>query len=153
LVDDTSGWSLRSVLISVSDLDLSTSFYTDVMNIQELQRGDQLTLLGSAVTGSLMVILREASRSAVHPGQQTLGLRTLSCNVPSTAELDRVEGRLRALDGFRDRKNIGTSPDFEILRGYDPDRLPMAFVTFDSGNAISADDYLEAMTEMYGVDI
>ncbi len=153
MVDDASQWALRSVLISVTDLERSTSFYKDVMSIQELQRGDQLALLGSAVTGSLMVILRQAPRTSVHTGQQSLGVRTFSCSVPTRAELDRVEERLRALDAFRDRQKIGDSPDFEILRAYDPDRLPLTFVTFDPGNPISTDEYLRAMSEMYGVDI
>ncbi len=122
------------------------------MGIREMQRDDQLAILGSDV-GSLMFILREASRSVVHSGQQSLGLRTFSCNVASHAELDQLEARLRALGAFRDRQQIGDAAKFEILRGYDPDRLPMTFVTYGSLDAMSADDYLHAMSEMYGVDI
>ena len=73
--------------------------------------------------------------------------------MPSWVDLDRVEERLRALGAFRDREKIGESPDFEILRAYDPDRLPLTFVTFDPSNPISTDEYLRAMSEMYGVDI
>jgi catechol 2,3-dioxygenase-like lactoylglutathione lyase family enzyme len=152
LVDDTSGWSLRSVLISVSNLDRSVPFYEDVMSIREMQRDGQLAILGSDM-GSLMLILREASRGTVHSGQQSLGLRTFSCNVTSHAELDRVEERLLARGAFRDRQQIGDAAMFEILRGYDPDRLPMTFVTYDARHAMSADDYLHAMSEMYDVDI
>ena len=54
---------------------------------------------------------------------------------------------------FRDRQQIGDAAMFEILRGYDPDRLPMTFVTYDARHAMSADDYLHAMSEMYDVDI
>ena len=153
MVEDASGWSLRSVLISVSDLDRSIAFYQDVMGIQELRRDGALAILGSDLTGSFMFILREASRSAVHAGQQSLGVRTFSCNVTSHAELDRVEQRLRALDAFRDRRKIGDAAKFEILRGYDPDRLPMAFVTVELLSAMSEDDYLQAMSEMYDVDV
>ena len=106
MVDDTSGWSLRSVLISVSNLDRSVPFYEDVMSIREMQRDGQLAILGSDM-GSLMLILREASRGTVHSGQQSLGLRTFSCNVTSHAELDRVEERLLARGAFRDRQQIG----------------------------------------------
>jgi catechol 2,3-dioxygenase-like lactoylglutathione lyase family enzyme len=140
-------------LISVSDLDRSIAFYQDVMSIQELRRDGALAILGSDLTDSLVFILREASRSAVHAGQQSLGLRTFSCNVASHAELDRVEQRLRSLDAFRDRRKIGDAAKFEILRGYDPDRLPMAFVTYELLTAMSADDYLRAMSEMYDVDV
>ncbi len=153
MVDDTSEWSLRSVLISVSDLDRSIAFYRDVMSIRELRRDGQLAMLGSDVTGSLMFILREAPRAAVHSGQQSLGLRAFSCNVTSHVELERVEERLKALGAFRDREQIGDAAKFEILRGYDPDRLPMAFVTFEMLDAMSTDDYLRAMSEAYDVDI
>jgi catechol 2,3-dioxygenase-like lactoylglutathione lyase family enzyme len=153
MVEKTSGWSLRSVLISVSDLDRSISFYQDLMKTQELRRADQIAILGSDVTGSLMFILRQASRSAVHSGQQSLGLRSLSCNVGPPAELDRVEERLRALNAFRDRLGIGDGAKFEVVRGYDPDRLPMTFVAFEVGSAMSPDDYLGAMAQMYDVDI
>ncbi len=64
-----------------------------------------------------------------------------------------MEQRLRALDAFRDRRKIGDAAKFEILRGYDPDRLPMAFVTVELLSAMSEDDYLQAMSEMYDVDV
>jgi catechol-2,3-dioxygenase len=154
MVDETSEWSLRSVLISVSDLDRSLAFYQDLLNCQQVHRDVDVAVLGSDVAGSLMFILRQASRAAVHPGQQTVGLRTFSCDVGSPAELDRVEARLRDLGTFRDRQMTGGNVKFDVLRGYDPDRLPMTFVTFPKGIHISTEDYLPSITRtMYGVDL
>jgi catechol 2,3-dioxygenase-like lactoylglutathione lyase family enzyme len=83
--DNGPRWSLRSALISVSDLDQSTEFYTDVMNLREVLSKDRVAVLGSDATGSFTLFLREANRYAVVSGQQALGLRTLSCDVGSFA--------------------------------------------------------------------
>jgi hypothetical protein len=49
---------------------------------------------------------------------------------------------------------LGDRVEFDVLRGYDPDRLPMTFVAFPEGAMISTADYLPTITRtMYGVDI
>ena len=154
MVDEASGWSLQSELISVSDLDRATSFYQDVLSIRELQRDDQVAVLGRTVSGSPLILLIQTEGLAVRRGGQvSLGLRSFSCNVGSSVELDRVEERLRALDAFRDRQVIGHAGSFEMLRGYDPDRLPLTFVAYETGAEISADDYLRVASLMYSVDV
>jgi hypothetical protein len=96
---------------------------------------------------------RQAYRDAVHPGLEALGVRTLSRDVGSFAELDRVEQRLRALDAFTDRQIIGGAERFEAVRGLDPDRLPLAFVAQQAARTMTAADYERAWTGLYGMDV
>src|ERR1700689_2864897 len=100
MISDVPPWSLRSVVVSVRDLDRSSTFYQDVMNVPEVFREDQIAVLSSDLTPSFTLYLRQAQRGAAH-AVQALGVRAFSSDVGSFAELDRVEGRLRALDGFR----------------------------------------------------
>jgi hypothetical protein len=153
VTNDGSTWSIRSVLISVKDLDRSSTFYQDVANMQEVKRGDQLAVLASSVPGSMLLYLRRAYRSAVHQGQQALGVRALSCDVGSFAELDRVEQRLRAIGAFRDRLIIDGTERFEAVRGLDPDRLPLAFVAQQPGRTVTSTDYEEVWTRLYSMDV
>ncbi len=120
--------------------------------MQEVHRRDQLAVLASGVPGSMLLYLREAYRAAVHPGQQALGVRALSCDVGSFAELDRVEARLRALGAFMDRQIIEGSGRFEAVRGLDPDRLAVAFVAQEPGRIMTSDDYEGVWTRLYSMD-
>jgi catechol-2,3-dioxygenase len=153
VANDGPPWSIRSVVISVKDLDRSSTFYQDVTNMQEVQRGDQLAVLASSVPGSMLLYLRLAYRNAVHQGQQALGVRTLSCDVGSFEELDRVEQRLRALGAFTDRQIIGGAERLEAVRGLDPDRLPLAFVAQQAGRTMTSADYEEAWIRLYSMDV
>ena len=154
MVDEGAGWSLLSELISVSDLDRSVSFYQDVMSIQELRRDDQVAALGRKETGSPIIYLIQASAHAVRRGGQgSLGLRTFSCNVGSLAELDHVQERLETFGAFRDRQVFSEASKVEMVRGYDPDRLPVNFVAYQTGNPIEPDDYFRAASLMYSVDV
>ena len=146
-------WSIRSVVISVKDLDRSATFYQDVLNMQEVHRKDQLAVLASSVPGSMLLYLRQAYRNAVHQGQQALGVRALSFDVGSFAELDRVEQRLRALGAFVDRQIIDGAERFEAVRGLDPDRLPMALVAQQPGRTMTSADYEEVWTRLYSMDV
>lgn len=42
---------------------------------------------------------------------------------------------------------------FDVVRGHDPDRLPLTFVAGDTGWEMSLDDYHHAMATMYSVDL
>jgi catechol 2,3-dioxygenase-like lactoylglutathione lyase family enzyme len=152
VTNDAPAWSIRAVVISVKDVDRSSGFYQDVANMQEVHRRDQLAVLASGVPGSMLLYLREAYRAAVHPGQQALGVRALSCDVGSFAELDRVEARLRALGAFMDRQIIEGSGRFEAVRGLDPDRLAVAFVAQEPGRIMTSDDYEGVWTRLYSMD-
>jgi catechol 2,3-dioxygenase-like lactoylglutathione lyase family enzyme len=153
MINDAPACSIRSVVISVRDLDRSTTFYQDVMNVSEVIRQDKLAVLGGEVTGPFTLFLRQANRNAIRVGQEALGIRALSCDVEAFAELDRVEGRLRAFNAFRDRQFLDEAEEFEIVRGYDPDRLPLSFVAYETRNRIALNDYHRALAGMYTVDL
>jgi catechol 2,3-dioxygenase-like lactoylglutathione lyase family enzyme len=153
VTNDGPAWSIRSVVISVKDLDRSSTFYQDVMNLSEVNRADQVAVLAGRGHDSVLLYLRRAYRDAVHEGQQALGIRALSCDVGSVAELDRVEQRLRALGAFRDRQYIDGAKTFEAVRGLDPDRLPLAFVAMQPGRTLSSSDFEDVWTRLYSMDV
>ena len=145
------GWWLRAVLIIVSDLDRSVQFYTDVCGVQEIVREPDCALLGVEMTESPALALRQAHRDGVRAGQQTLGLRACSFYVGSDAELDRVEGRLRALSAFQDRQQHGEDGRVRLVRGHDPDRLPLAFMKYEP--PLTSDEYRSVLSLIYSWDL
>jgi catechol-2,3-dioxygenase len=152
MVDGTPAWLVRSVLVSVTDLDNSVAFYKDVMNLREVLRQDRMAALGLDDAGQFTLYLRVA-RNASHPGQQAVGVRSLVYDVGHPAALGRVEERLRALNALSSRQAMSTTHTFELVNGHDPDRLPLTFMAFEAGAKMSLDDYCRAMTAMYSVDL
>ncbi len=148
-----SPWSIRSALVSVRDLDRSSAFYCDVVGVKEVLREDQVVVLERKGPATTALFLRQAYRNASHPPQQSLGVRALSFDVGSAAELDRVEERLRALDAFRDRGRFDETEQFEFVRGYDPDRLALIFVADETGSGLSEEHYRAALLVMYTLDL
>jgi catechol 2,3-dioxygenase-like lactoylglutathione lyase family enzyme len=151
MADEVRSWSFRSVVVSVRDLDRSSTFYQDVMQVQELFREGQIAVLGTSRTFSFSLYLREANRDAVHSGQQALGVRSFSCDVGSMSELDRVQSRLQALDGFIRREVVDESERFEMVQGRDPDRLSLVFVATESD--LPPSDYRRILARIYAIDV
>ena len=152
MMENVPSWSIKSVLVSVSDLDRSSNFYQDVMNLHEVLREDQIVVLGDA-SGPFTLFLREARHGAVqHSGQQALGARSLVYDVGSIAELDRVDAHLRALGTFRDRRSLDETEATQFLHGHDPDRLPLLFVAHEPGRVPSIEDFRHALATMYVLD-
>jgi catechol 2,3-dioxygenase-like lactoylglutathione lyase family enzyme len=145
--------SIRSVVVSVKDLDHSSAFYQEVMNLPEVLREDQIAVLGGHESGMFTLYLREAQRNATHSGPQALGIRALSCDVASFAELDRIEDRLRALSAFTSRQVLDPENGFELVRGHDPDRLPLIFVAAAAGGVAILDDYHRALSQLFAIDV
>jgi catechol 2,3-dioxygenase-like lactoylglutathione lyase family enzyme len=150
MTNDVPRWSIRAVVVSVRDLDRSSAFYQDVMNVREVSRDGQMAVLSGDLIPGFTLYLREAHRNAVHSGE-ALGVRAFSCDVGSFAELDRVEGRLRARDGFRGREFIDDAQRFEMVQGHDPDRLSLVFVAHETD--LSLTDYGHAMARLYAIDL
>jgi catechol 2,3-dioxygenase-like lactoylglutathione lyase family enzyme len=150
MTNDVAAWSVRGVVVSVRDLDRSSAFYQDVMNVRELTRDGQIAVLSGDLTPGFALYLREAHRNAVHSGQ-ALGVLAFSCDVGSFAELDRVEGRLRACDGFRGRQFLDDAKRFEMVQGHDPDRLSLMFVAHETDLPLT--DYRNALARLYSVDL
>jgi hypothetical protein len=71
--------------------------------------------------------------------------------VGSFVELDRVEGRLRALDGFQSRQFLDEAETFEMIHGHDPDRLSLLFVAHEIN--LSLHDYRRALARLYAIDL
>jgi catechol 2,3-dioxygenase-like lactoylglutathione lyase family enzyme len=153
MVNDVRTWSVTSVLISVQDLDRSSAFYQDVVDIPEVFREDQIAILGGVAIEPLTLVLGEAHRGALGEGQHALGIRSPVCDTGSSAELDRVEVRLRALDGFRNRQFFDDADRFEFVSGHDPDRLPLMFMANMGDTRPSFQDYHHGLASMYAVDM
>jgi catechol-2,3-dioxygenase len=117
--------SIRLVLISVRDLDRSIAFYQDVMNLEDAVREGELVALGSRESTEPALLLRQADRQATRHGKDELGARAICFNVASPAELDRVHERLKSLNALHDRRILGET---DLVRGHDPDSLPILFV-------------------------
>lgn len=150
MVNEVPAWSIRSVVVSVRDLDRSSTFYQGIMNVREVFRENQIAVLSGDSDSTFTVYLREAQRNAVHPGQ-TLGFRAVSFDVQSIAELDRVEGLLRDLDAFRAREFIDDAHTVEMVQGQDPDRLPLVFVFNETSLPLA--DYRRALARLYAIDL
>ena len=150
MASDVPPWSIRAVVVSVRDLDRSSAFYQDVLNVPEVSRDGQIAVLSGELIPGFALYLREAHRNAVHSGQ-TLGVRAFSCDVGSFAELDRVEERLRAHAGFRSRQFLDDDQRFEMVQGDDPDRLSVIFVAHETDFPLS--DYRNAMARLYSIDV
>jgi len=145
------GASIRSALVSVTDIDRSSSFYQDVLDADELMRDDQVVTLGSRRQNTFLLFLRKAPRGPSHPGQQALGLRALIWEVDSTEELDRVESRLNDHGALLGRKTMEDGP-VHFVRGHDPDRLPLIFLTYESTRDLPGEHYRGLTELLFGLD-
>jgi hypothetical protein len=144
-------WTIRSSLIAVADLDRSVDFFAEVGPFGVVARQDGVAVLGDAETGSAILILRETrSLHQTRHGPQSLGLRSITFNVGSLEELDRVESVLQARDRFTERRHVAGGAS-EIVRGRDPDNLPLTFVYYAADTA-GTDYYASILTLIYSMD-
>jgi hypothetical protein len=145
-------WALRSTLIAVSDLERSVAFYRELGPFEEIVRADAVAVLGDVSPASVVLILREARSIFARRGQQALGLRSITFNVGSLDELGRIESVLRARDLFTSRQSLadGTA---ELLRGRDPDNLPLVFVFFPEDETLGPDYYRAIATLAHSIDV
>jgi hypothetical protein len=144
-------WAIRSILLAVSSLDQSVAFYRELGPFDEIAREDAVAVLGHVSPASILLILRESRGSHhVRHGQQSLGLRSITFNVGSLNELDRIEAILRGRDRFTSRQQIsgGTS---ELLRGRDPDNSPVVFVCY-SRESLGPDYFRTIAHLVYSID-
>ena len=144
-------WTLRSTLVAVSELEQSVAFYGELGPFAVIVRDDAIAVLGDASPGSVVLVLRETrSRHQTRHGQQSLGLRSITFNVGSLGELDRIESFLRSRDLFTDRRQVHNGAS-DLLRGRDPDNLPLLFAYYEA-DTIGADYYEEAIGLFYSLD-
>jgi catechol-2,3-dioxygenase len=144
-------WTLRSTLIAVSDLERSVAFYQRVGPFGAIAEGDGVAVLGSTSPRSPVLLLRETrSLHQMRHGQQSLGLRSITFNVGSKAELDRVEAALRSGDHFTERRHVEDGAS-ELIRGRDPDNLPLVFV-FYATDTVGPEYYKTIVSLIYSMD-
>jgi len=140
-------WTLRSTLVAVGDLARSVAFYGELGPFAVIARDDAIAVLGDASPGSVVLVLRETrSRHQTRHGPQSLGLRSITFNVGSLDELDRIESFLRSRDLFTDRRRVADGAS-ELLRGRDPDNLPLVFVRY--GQDTIGPEYYESVISMF----
>jgi hypothetical protein len=145
-------WSLRSTLIAVGNLDRSVAFYQELGPFHEIAREDAVAVLGEESPESIVLILREARGHQTRHGQQSLGLRSITFNVGSLGELDRVEAVLRNHDLFTSRREIADGAS-ELLRGRDPDNMPLVFVCYKDSKTIGSEYYQAIAGLFYSLDV
>lgn len=150
---DPDDWFIRSVLIAVRQLDRSVDFYREIMNLKELAWDGEVAILGLGPPGTSVLILREATSHAIRHGQQALGLRVVCFNLGTRAQLDQVEERLRASGAFLARQTVSDDEAFDIVRGQDPDGLPIVFLSHEGIESLNEDHYRHVAMNMYGLDI
>lgn len=137
----TEPWTIRSTLIAVTELDRSLAFYRALGPFEEVARQEAVVVLGVMPAGSMFLILREMpSLHGVRHGQQSLGLRSVSFNVRSVGELDRIESVLRDHGHFTRRWKIADAAA-ELVTGRDPDNLPLIFVSYDESKSLESEYY------------
>ncbi len=145
-------WAIRSTLVAVADLDRSVAFYRELGPFDEIARLDAVAVLGQLSPTSILLILRETRGIyQTRHGQQSLGLRSITFNVGSLDELDRIESVLRGRELFTSRHQIADGAS-DLLRGRDPDNLPLVFVCYADDVAHGPDYYQEVANLVYSLD-
>jgi hypothetical protein len=147
-------WTIRSTLITVSELERSVAFYKELGRFHELAREDAVAVLGGASSTSIVLMLREIrSTHQSRHGQQSLGLRSVTFTVDSLGELDRIEAVLKGHALLTSRHQI-VSGISEVILGRDPDNLPLAFVCYIQGDGALESDYYQAVARLvYSLDV
>ena len=144
-------WAIRSTLVAVADLERSVAFYREIGPFEEVAREDAAAILGGVTPTSIVLMLREMrSIHRTRHGQQSLGLRSITFNVGSRGELDRIESVLRGRDLFTARQQIAGAS--ELVRGRDPDNLPLVFVCYADDEPLGPDYYQALAGLIYSLD-
>jgi catechol 2,3-dioxygenase-like lactoylglutathione lyase family enzyme len=147
---DAHPWTIRSTLIAVADLNRSIAFYEELGPFAQIARDDAVALLGVVSPEAVVLILRETrSTHHIRHGQQSLGLRSLTFNVGSQAELDRVESVLRDRDLLTSRQQMSDGAA-ELVYGRDPDNLPLIFMHYM--HDLGPDYFKEIVRMVYSLD-
>jgi catechol 2,3-dioxygenase-like lactoylglutathione lyase family enzyme len=111
-------------LITVTDLDLSTKFYCEAMELR-VQASDGTSVMlapdDNATHPWLLALRRVGGKTHLSGG--SVGIRALFFRI-DLADLDDLELRLRALDGFHERHD---GEFYEMVSAYSPDRNALGF--------------------------
>ena len=145
-------WAIRSTLVVVADLNRSVAFYRELGPFEEIVREGAVAMLGDVSPASIVLMLREARSIQARRGQQSLGLRSITFNVGSLSELDRIESVLRGHELFTDRRPLANGAS-ELLRGRDPDNMPLVFVSYAEDETLGPDYYRTVANLAHSLDV
>jgi catechol 2,3-dioxygenase-like lactoylglutathione lyase family enzyme len=116
------GAMIGAVVMFVHDLDLSVSFYQDVLAMEVTDRSSTAALLTSGAGAQL--ILRAVGGNATH-ALGGIGVQYVVWTAASPADLDRCERVLRHRSAYRDKRHADGAT---VLEGRDPDDMVVMIV-------------------------
>jgi catechol-2,3-dioxygenase len=116
------GIRLRAAVIFVRNLDASLAFYSELLDLELVDRSTTAVLLESG--GGSQLALRAFGDNAER-SLGSIGVQYLAWSTASRADLDRMAGILRRLSAHRETR---TDQDTVVVEGRDPDDLPIMIV-------------------------
>jgi catechol 2,3-dioxygenase-like lactoylglutathione lyase family enzyme len=116
------GARIDSVVIFVHDLDLSVSFYQDVLALRATDHSPTAALLTSA--DGTQLILRAMGSNAAH-SLGSVGVQYVIWTAADRAELDRCERALKRRSAHRDTR---ISEQVTAVEGRDPDDIVVMII-------------------------
>jgi len=118
---------ISGVLVQVRDLELSLSFYRDVLGLIVEQNDAQMALLRGADDGVRTVALLEVGPGAPHYLRGT-GIARVAWQVPSSSDLDLAE-QLLARNGIR---YVRPRDETDSIITSDPDGVSVVILAADA---------------------
>jgi catechol 2,3-dioxygenase-like lactoylglutathione lyase family enzyme len=130
--------SIQSILLNVSDLERSVSFYVDVFEFPLYVREPDVAALKVSESDRRQVLVLRGAGKYAHPGRGVVGPRLIAFEAGSLDEVILVETRLVARKSFVGRRR---SKGWEAVFGVDPDRNQVSIAAGLSGKPIGEDDW------------
>jgi catechol 2,3-dioxygenase-like lactoylglutathione lyase family enzyme len=116
------GARLGSVVMFVTDLDRSVSFYTDVLALEVADRSPTAALLSTPEGAQL--ILRAMGSNAAH-ALGSVGVQYVIWTAAGQEDLDRAERVLRGRSAYRQTRSSG---GVVAVEGRDPDDIVLMII-------------------------
>jgi catechol-2,3-dioxygenase len=140
--------SIQSILLNVSDLDLSIAFYAEVFEFSIDAKQTDVAALKVGASDRRQVLVLRATRGTLHPGRGVIGARLLAFEAASLDEVHLVEARLEVRKALIGRRRAN---GWEAVFGHDPDRNEVAITASLSGEPIGQDDWSVLDEAVYAV--
>jgi catechol 2,3-dioxygenase-like lactoylglutathione lyase family enzyme len=143
--------TIQTALLNVTDVEQSIEFYRDVFDLGLVSQGDRVAaLMISEQHRRQVLLLRELGRNAYHGGRGNVGVRMLSFEVESLAELDVIEQRLAQRQAIVWQ---GRTERYSALIGLDPDRIEIAVSSSNlDGTPIQSEDWEKIDHTIYAIE-
>jgi catechol 2,3-dioxygenase-like lactoylglutathione lyase family enzyme len=143
--------TIQTALLNVTDVEQSIEFYRDVFDLRPVSRGDRVAaLMISERHRRQVLLLRELGRNAYHGGRGNVGVRMLSFEVGSLAEIDVIQQRLAQREALVWQ---GRTERYTAIIGLDPDRIEIAVSSSNlDGTPIQTEDWEEIDKTIYAIE-